>query len=815
MRVLAGLLVRDLRQAVRSLLRARASLAVALLSIALGVGANVAVFSVVHALLLRQLPYAEPESVVSLFETFPLAEGQRGRGSVSVPNYLDWAATAQSWTALAAWSTSSHTLTGATAGGAPTAVDSVRVTPSLFAVLGRPAQSGRTMGEAEDGPEGARTVVVSHGFWRRRLGEDPAAVGKTIGLDGEPHTLLGVMPADFQFPPHGTAELWVPLQFSPDELASRGSHWLRVIGRLRDGSGLAAARNELETIAARIAAAHPDAQEGRSVELLTLGELFAEGRRGVLLVLWGAVTLVLLIASANVANILLARAAARRGEMAVHAALGAGRAALMRPLFTEALVVAGGGGVAGLAIGALAGRALARLPGSGLPAGFELRLEPQVVVFSLVTTLIAALLSGLPAALRGAAVTPAVSLAGVRAAGDRKREPLKTGLAVVEIGLATLVLVGAGLLVRTVTRLQSTPTGLAPAGVLTAQLRLPPERYDEPGVAAFYGRLLERLEESSVVTDAGLINVLPIQNWGWNGDFRIAGRPAPRPGETFAEFRRASAGYFRALRIPLRAGRQFAAADLAPETRVALVNETLAGRYWPDGDALGQRISFDAAATADAEATWWTIVGIVADVRQSGVHQPARPELYLAAPREGQNAMTVVLRGRGSPDPLAPILRRHVADLDPDLAVRNVQTMEQVIDGQLAGWRFQRSLLLALAAVALALAAAGIYGLLSFSVTERTREIGVRMALGARRREIVRLVVRRGIAIAAGGALAGVLAGLAATRWIRSQLYEVSNADPASYVASCGVVLLVAAVACAVPARRASAVEPLAALREK
>ncbi|MEM7355239.1 MAG: ABC transporter permease [Acidobacteriota bacterium] len=790
----------DFRLAVRKLLAKPAFTAVAVLSLALGIGANTAIFSVVNTVLLQPLPYPEPSEIVRIWETYQ-HPGGRGRGSVSVPNLKDWQAQNRSFEAIGGYNVDNYNLMGQEA---PSQVRGAGVTPEVFSLLGVPALLGRPLG-ADDGMHD-RVVVLSHGLWQSFYGSDATLVGRTIRMDGESYAVVGVMPPTFEFPPRSTAQLWTPMIISQSAAERRGSHWVSTVARLAPGVELATARADMEAIAHRLAAEYPESQESRSVTLRPLAESVVAQQRPALLALWGAVGFVLLIACGNVANLMLARAAAQDREFAVRAALGAGRGRLAQQVLLESSLLALTGGALGLAAGWQAIRYLATMPGSSLPTGQDVVFDLRVLAFCGFAAFVAATLAGLVPALRASRTDLQASMKERSSSGSSQRDPIRAGLVVAEIALALVVLIGASLLVRSFFALQSVDPGVRTENVLTLRIPLP-DRYDSLAAAqGFYDTLLPRVEAIPGVVSAGTINLVPVQDWGWNGGFLIEGRPELPPSQVpFAENRYVGGHYFASLGIPIVAGRGFDERDHAESLPVVMINQTAARSYWPDESPVGQRIGF-------GSDQWLTVIGIAGDVQNRGLRNPVSAELYFPNAQHGLAQMSLVARTEVEPLTVAETIRAEVRRIDPEQPVYQVKTMQQVVTTFVASSRFNGILFSLFAGLALVLAMLGIYGVMAYNVTQRTGEIGLRMALGANRSDVVRLFVVQGLRLAAIGAAFGVASAMGLTRFLESQLFAVEAMDTVTFGGVTAALVLVAVIACLIPARRAASVEPTVAL---
>ena len=809
----------DIRHGLRLWVKRPGFTAVVVCTLALGIGANTAIFSVVNALLLRPLPFREPERLVMVWETMP---GNDERW-VAPGNFLDWREEARSFERLEGYFDTRFNLTGA---GEAERVDGVVVSGGLFQLLGAQAVAGRTL-TADDDRAASRLAVISQGLWQRRFSGSREAIGRSINIDGEPTEIVGVMPAGFNFPER--AQVWVlghagvPLSSSlvkafPNASAttSRDIHIFNVVGRLRAGVSTEQAQGELSTIARRLELEHPETNKGLGTSVVSLQRQLVGDVRPALLVLLGAVSFVLLIACANVANLLLARATRREREMAVRVALGASRLRLIRQLLTESLLLAFAGGALGLLVALWGVDLFVALSPGDIPRLAEVSADRGVLLYALLVSVVTGVAFGLFPALHATRLDLNGALKeGGRSGGEGgRRSRVRGALVVAEVALAQMLLVGAGLLITSFMRLSAVDPGFAPASVLTARVALSDDRYAEPGARArYYDATLERLRALPGVEEAGAVSNLPLSGGGFNRGIRLEGRPPAGPDENItADYQIASPGYFRALGITLLRGRQLAETDDERAPRVAIVNETLARRYFPGEEVLGKRIAF---GDASREESWRTVVGVVADVRHKELGAEAFPGAYIPyrQDREKWNRVSFAVRASGDPRALAASLRREIASVDADQPVTNVETMEEVVAASVKRPRFITSLLAALALVAIALAAVGVYGVMSYTVTQRTHEIGVRMALGARPADILRMVVRGGMTLAGLGVATGLVSAFLLTRYLSGLLYGVSAADPLTFAAVSTLLVVVALLACYLPARRATKVDPMVALR--
>ena len=804
--------LQDIRFALRSLRKNRGTTIIATLCLALGIGANTAIFSVVRAVLLESLPYRDASRLVRVYETFAF-QGQRGTGSVSVLNYKDWRAQQKVFDDLAAYSGTSRDQGDV---AEPERLRGVRVSANLFSVLGTRPRRGRTFVEGEDTRGRENVVVLSDGFWNRRFAGDAGLVGRTITLNNTKHTVIGIMPPGFDFPIQSSHnDFWIPLVWSPDEEQSRGSHWLQVVARLRLGVDSSEATAQMGAIAGRLAREFPDAQKDRGIQINSLQGIVVGRLRPALLVLLGAVGLVLLIACANVANLLLARASARRKEVAIRTALGAERGRLVRQFLTESIVLAVTGGLLGVAVARWGLKAMLVLAAGSLPRGDAIALDPLVLGFAALVSVLTGIAFGIVPALRASQseLREDLTQAAGRSSTSRQQHRTLDALIAAEIALSLVLLVGAGLLIRGFVRLLDVDPGLKPDNVLTFHTQAPANQLaDSLRYTGFYQPVLERLRALPGVRTVAMTNMLPIQNWGTNGNFEIVGRPKESdPARApFAEFRVVSSNYFRTLGIPVVRGREFEDDDAAGSMPVLIVNDEFARRYFPNEDPIGKQI----LPWSDKPST---IVGVVRSVRQGGLDQEPRSELYVAAAQVPYRLydMTYVLSAGRSAERLAPTIRDAVKSVAASQPVYQLQTMESVIGDSLRSRKLTLVLLAVFAALALLLSAAGVYGVMSYGVSQRTREIGIRMALGARGRDVTSMVLIDAGKVAAVGITLGLAGAALLTRVLTSMLYGVGAHDPLTFAAVALLIAVVALAASAVPAIRAARVDPLRAMRSE
>jgi putative ABC transport system permease protein len=800
-------LPRDFSYAARSLARTPGFTIVAVAVLALGIGATSAIFSLLSAVWLKPLPFADEQRVVSLWIDRSAAGGP-GRNEVTPGHYVDWSERAQTFEQTTLIESVSVNLTGD--GGEPERLYGLRSNPNLFATIGLAPLLGRTF-EPDDGPVGS--VVVSEGFWLRRLGGDPAVVGSTITLDGAAHTVVGVVPRDFRFP-YREQDVYIATVFSPEFLAQRGNYSYYTVAKLRPDVSLDATRAEMRSISAALEAENPNTGRGQTVAVVPLRDHIARTMAPTFMALLAAVGFVLLIACANVANLLLARATIRQKELAIRKALGAASGRVLRQLLTESVLLGGLGVLAGLSLAAASFGYLTRLLPPTLPASAGLALDWRVLASTIAAAVLTVLLFGagpaLAAARRdfGAAFGRAVGSRGARA------RRLRTALVVAEIALTVVLLAGAGLLLRSYAKVLAVDPGFDGDRLLVAGTLLPASRYPNPADRdAIFQRVLERVRELPGVESAGYANVAPLIVKGGSSVTFVEGRPRPAPGErgrTLASNRSVSPGYLEMLGVRLVSGRSIDARDTRSAPGAAVINETMARIHWPDEDPLGSRFTFGMGGDAV-----FTVVGVVGDVRQLGLDVPASPEVYVPLEQAVYPFLwpsNLVVRTAGDPLALAAAVRAAVWSVDPNQPV-DVRAMSQVIDFELANRNTQLTLIGAFAVLALVLAGVGLYGTLSYTVSQSTNEIGLRMALGARQTTVVGAVVRSALGSTLLGIGVGLIAAYALTRTIASFLYDVSPTDPATAVAVAGVLLLVAGLAAFVPARRAASVNPMTALR--
>jgi predicted permease len=805
----------DVRFGLRILAKSPGFTAVAVLSLALGIGANTAIFSLVDAVLLRPLPFKQPDRLVMVWEDASFAGFPRNTPAPA--NYADWKSQNETFEDMAATATGDYSLTG---DDEPEKVEATAVTANFFDVLGISPSIGRFFLPDEDQPGARKVAVLSYGLWQRRFGGNPALVGTDILLDGEKANVVGIMPASAAVAAPGLGDyrqdidLWVPIAFTPQQLSDRGSHYLTVVGRLKEGVQLKQAQTDIETIMQRIVRDHPDQAEGLKAFVLSLREQFTGKVRPALIVLLAAVGCVLLIACANLANLQLSRAAARNKEIAIRTALGASRSRISRQLLTESMLLAALGTIGGLLMARWSFAFLKQLVPDGMALSARLGVNGPVFCFTLLLSLLAGVLFGLAPARNAAKVDLNEGLkqgAGRGTATGSSR--LRACLVVSEVSLALVLLIGAGLLITTFVRLRKLDTGMRPENVLRVRTALSFRKYENLAKrAAFYPDVLERVKALPGVISAGYTTWLPLTVKGGTQGFSVEGHSQDHVNRD-AVFRQVSEDYFRTLGVTLLAGRSFDQHDGPESPSVAIINETMAREFWPDQNALSKR--FKRSYPGDT-APWQTVVGIIADIKEMGLQAPPKAAMYFpwqqtdvfwTAPRD------LVVHTAGDPMKLAGAVRAAVWAVDPAQPVSAIRTLEEMLDTEVTQQRLGMTLLASFAGLALLLAGLGIYGVLSYAVEQRTQEIGVRIALGASRKDVLALVVGDGMKLALIGVGAGLLVAFALTRIMAGLLFGVSPTDPVTFVSVPVLLTLVALASSYLPARRATEIDPILAVR--
>ena len=792
--------------AFRTLRRQPTFTLIALLTLALGIGANTAIFSVIKTVVLNPLPYEDPERIAVLWEVSP--EGNQDR--VSIPTFEDWSAEVKAFESLAAYR---HVDLSYADTGEPRNVPAVRATPSLFNVLKTNARVGRTFSSAESVVGADRVVVVSHGFWTRVLGGNPNIVGNAIKLDAIPHTVIGVMPAGFEFPTATSVDVWVPLAFDPKDLhgASRRARSLMVVGRLAPGVPFESAQTELATLANRIAVQYTDSNAGWSARAVAAHEQLVAASRPALVVLMAAVGFLLLIVCANMANLLLARVSSRRREVAVRVALGADRWDVARPIMAESLLLSFAGATLGLVIAAGGLRLLTNLPDARLPRLDQVHVDGWVLFFTAAVSIGVALLFGTLPALHASRAEPRSSLAeSTGTTSSPYARHLLGGLVVAEVALALVLLVGAGLMMRSFSKLLQVDPGFESSNVIGAQLLLPTTKYRErQTLSRFYESVIERLRQSPGITNASAVSTLPMSDVGQAMalPFNVEGQQPPRGEDPLADVRIVAPGYFETMRVELIAGRFLDERDAQDRPRTSVINETMARLYFPDRSPLGQIIQNPHGRSE--------VVGVVGDVRTQGLDRAPKKQVYLPLKQSPTAGMAVVARTERDPAAFGRTLQDVIWSVDPEQPIFQLSTMEQIVARAVFLPRLSTTLLTIFATVALLLAALGIYGVLSYSVTQRTREIALRMALGSDGGRTLALVVQHSLILVASGAVAGFIGAALLARWLARVLFGIGPFDVPSFALAALVLIAAGVMASVLPALRATRVDPMVALREQ
>ena len=798
----------DLRYAVRLFVRNPGFTAVVVLILALGIGANTAIFSLVNTVLLRPLPYPEPDRLVTLWER-NLKEG--GKHLVSPADFFDLQKSTQSFEYLAALYPPGFNLTGV---NEPERISGARVSASIFPTLGVKPFLGRTFNPEEDRPGTERTVILSHGLWQRRFGSDSLIVGKTATLSGNPYTIVGVLPAGFTTPGlfgNNTPDAWAPIGLDPN-VTSRKARYLRIYGRLKPGVTLQQAQVEMDTLGQRLSQSYPETNAHIGVLLVSMHEQVTGDVRPALLLLLGAVGFVLLVACANVANLLLSRSIQRRREVALRSALGASPGRILRQMLTESLLLSMLGGFAGLLLAAWSRDLLVALGSDRLPRLEEIPLDHRVLGFSLAASLVTGVLFGLAPALQAVKLDLNQTLKGGSwiEPSSARRLNFRGLLVVSEVATSVVLLVGAGLLMKAFLRLSYVETGLATEHILNTRISLPSARYPAGGkMLSFNRQLLEKLETVPGVASVAMIDWLPLGELGGVSN-NVTVLEQGTSGLD-AEIRVVSLRYFDTMGIALKQGRFFEPSDTDTAPLAFVVNEVFARQYWPKGGAIGNRLKIDAEVPVTGE-----IVGVVGNVRQYALDRAPAPEIYvphLQSPWMKRETRELVVKAVGDPLGLANAVRKEIRALEPDVPITGFRSMDEVVERSLSTPRFYSVLVLCFATLALALAAAGLYAAISYSVSQRTHEMGIRMALGARPNDLLKLILGQGMTLTAIGVAVGIAGALMLTRFLTKLLYGLSATDPSTFAMLSLFVLTVALLACYVPARRAAKVNPIEALR--
>ena len=813
-------LIQDLRYGARMLSKKLGFTLIAVITLALGIGANTAIFSVINAVLLRPLPYAEPERLVAIWESN--TQRPDSRNSIAYPNFFDWRAQSQSFERMASYHMNNMALTGVTT---PVNLRGAVVSPDLFAVLGVKPQLGRWFVPEEEKP-GIRAAIINHSLWQRQFGGDPNIIGRALTLDGKPFNVVGVMPAGFQFPIEAeTVEIWVTSSIDgektdPKEQAQneqRGSHFLQAVGRLKPNIKIEQAQAEMSLIAGKLEQQYPDTNTRHGSRLIPFHDDLVRDYSEALWLILGAVGCVLLIACANVANLLLARATARYKEIAVRAALGADRWRVIRQLLTESLLLSVGGGLLGLLLAWWGTEALIRLIPEDVPRLAEIDLDRWVFGFTLLISVVTGVVFGLAPALQASKIelTEAMKEGSRGAGAGAGHARLRNALVVVEIAIALVVLIGAGLLLQTFHKLQQVDLGFDTSHTLTASVELPDARYPKPEQAtAFYQNLLERVKALPGVENASAITPLPLGGSTFVISFEVEGRNIPKGQLPSSHFRAITPDYFNVMRIPLISGRAFTNRDDAKSPGVVIINESFAKRHFPNENPIGKHLKPGISVTD--ETVWREIVGVVKDVKHNqSLSRDYEPEYYMPHAQIPLGSMSLVLRATNDPRSLAGAVQREVHALDKDIPVYRIKTLDQYLGVAVAKPKFNALLLALFAGLALLLTAIGLYGVMAYSVIQLTQEIGIRIALGAQTGDVLQMVLRQGLKLTALGLALGLAAAYALTRYMQTLLFGVKPADPLTFGLIALLLIVVAIVACWIPARRATKVDPMVALRRE
>lgn len=796
-------IIKDIRYGLRSLLKRPGFTAIALIALALGIGANTAIFSLVNAVVLQPLPYKDPDQLVWAWGS---VRNGISSASVAPPDYLDFRRQNKTFEHFAASFTLplSANLTGS---GDPERLEASGVTGNYFDALGIAPALGRGFSLNNEKTGEDQVALLSYALWQRRFGGDPQIVNKTIILNTKPYQVIGVMPAELKLPQPG--ELWVPMNFDSDEeMKMRQAHFIRPVGKLKPGVSLAQAQADIDLIAAQLEQQHPDTNTGWSLRLVSLRDQLVGNSRSIVFILFGAVGLVLLIACANVANLLLVRAAVRQKEIALRTALGASRSRIVRQMITESLLLSIVGGALGAVVAIWGVDLLVALSAGSLPPTVNVRIDATVLAFTVAVSIVTGLLFGVAPAARAWKVDLIDSLKdGARGTEGSLRHRTRSLLVVLESAVAVMLLIGAGLLVRSLVALQNVNPGFDANNTLSMQIALPLQKYEAEGQTAnFFQQLEERVDALPGVESVGLITELPFSGQLNDVPYTVEGRPPVAPDQGLgADWRRVNQSYFNALRIPFLRGRNFTEQEVRQRDKVVIVSQQLVAMAFPNEEPLGKRLI---SIISDDP---YEIIGVVGDIQHTSL--AGQPFATMYFPTRNAGRMNLVVRTQGDPLSLVGAVRKEVHALDPDQPISQVKLLSDWVDSSVAGPRYRTILLALFAALALILASIGIYGVMSYSVAQRTHEIGVRMALGARQWDVLKLVVRQGMVLVLIGVVLGLAGAFALTRVMASLLFQVTAKDPITFGVVAALLILVAFIACYVPARRATKVDPLVALR--
>ena len=800
-------LLQDFRFAIRLLLKQPGHTAVAVIVLGLGIGATTVIFSVINAMLLRPLPYPDSQRIVLLSESSP-SQGLEFK-ALSYPNFIDWRDRSQVFESVGAFRERGFVLTEV---DEPERVEGASVSADTFKVLGVQPMLGRLFLPEEDQPGGNPVVILGHGLWQRRFGADRNILDQTVIVQGQKRTVVGVMPPDFKFPNVG--EMWVPLALSSAR-ESRDAHNLIALARLKEGVSVEQARAEMQTIAAELEKQYPANNSGSTALLMPYHEVLVRDLKQLLMILLAAVGAVLLIVCANTASLLLARAVGREKEIAVRLALGATRGRLIRQLLTESTLLALAGGLVGIGLAYLGVELILALIAIPLPFWLRIGIDWQVLGFTLIVSVLTGIIFGLAPALQASnphlSETLKEGTKGSVSVGGRSR--LGSLLVVFEMALCVILLIAAGLVIESFLRLKNVDTGYDPTNVLTVYLGLSPAKYPQaPERVNFFQEVVNRTNSLPGVISSGGISNLPLGTVPWGKGFTIEGQAAPETEALpIAHYRVVTLDYLKTMGITLLSGREFNEQDAGNAPGVAIISETMANQYWPDGNAIGQRIRF--GRPGDKNAAVVTIVGVVEDVKNDGLDSLVKPCVYVPHAQDPVGFMTLVVRSASDPRGLVNPVRQEVRALDKDLPLYNVKTMQQIVTENYWQKRFSTTMLSIFAAIALILASVGVYGVISYSVRRRKHEIGVRMALGAQPRDVLALVVKQGMILAAVGVVIGLIGAGILSRLLSNLLFGVSATDPVIFIAAPGALVLVAFISTFIPAYSATKVDPMLALR--